>query len=65
MKHFVVTFTHVVERKVTALVEASSEEEAIRKAQNGDIIADDEDVAVENSVETKDYSAKLETSDDD
>jgi len=57
MARYEVKYTHVVERKVTALVEADSPTEAIEKAQAGDTIADDEQDCPEDGIETKDYEA--------
>ena len=57
MKKYEVTYTHVIEREITALVEANSEEEAIEKCQNGDFIQDDEEFAPEQGIETKNYRA--------
>jgi len=54
-----VTYIHVIERSVVALVEADSEEEAIEKCQNGEQEEDDEEFAVEQGIETKDYKATL------
>jgi hypothetical protein len=57
MKKYEVTYTHVIEREITAWVLASSEEEAIEKCQNGDFIEDDEEFAPEQGIETKNYKA--------
>jgi hypothetical protein len=50
-----VSFTHIIERRVTAIVEANSKEEAIKKAKDCDWIDSDEDMAPEEGIETKDY----------
>ncbi len=54
---FEVSFTHVIERRVTCEVEASSEEEAIKKAHDGDYDISDEEFAPEDGIEVKDFKA--------
>jgi hypothetical protein len=54
-----VTYVHVIERTITALVEAHSEDEAIEKAQHGDVLNSDEDEAPEEGIEIKDETATL------
>ena len=56
-KVYQVTYTHVIERKVTELVRANNEEEAIKKSQDGDYLDSDEDCCPEDGIEIKDYEA--------
>lgn len=53
MKSYVVEQTHIVKNTVEVIVLAESEEEAIKKAQDGDI--EEEEVVDEYGLETKDY----------
>lgn len=58
-KIYEVKFTHVIERDVTAWVKASSEEEAIKKAEQCDWMDSNEEDAPEEGIETKDYRAEV------
>lgn len=55
MKIYTVEYVSIIERKVQCAVEAESEEEAIQKAKDGDIIDDDEDSAPEDCIEVRDH----------
>lgn len=55
MPKYEVQFIHVLERTVTAVVEADSEADAIEKAKQGEIIEDDDLEAPEEGLETRDY----------
>lgn len=57
MPKYEVTYTHVIERTITSLVEADSEEEAIEKAVDGEVLSSDEDLAPEQGIEIKDKCA--------
>lgn len=52
-------YTHVIERKITCIVEADSEEEAIQKGYDGDYLESDEDDCPEDGIEIKDKRATL------
>lgn len=61
MAKYEVTYRHLIERSVTAIVEAESEEEAIQKAIDGDYIVSDEDDAPEQGIEiTNEQATKLD-----
>ena len=49
-----VTYKHVIERTVTAIVEADSEQEAGQKARDGDFEESDEECCPEQGLEIKD-----------
>jgi hypothetical protein len=57
MAKYEVTYRHIIERSVTSIVEADSEEEAIQKAVDGDCLYSDEDDAPEQGIEIKDEVA--------
>lgn len=48
-----VGYTHLVEKHIEAIVEANSEEEALAKAEEGDIIEEEE--GREDGLECKDF----------
>lgn len=52
---YVVKYIHLLEREVHCVVVADSEEEAIQKAQDGDVIESDENEAPEQGIETSEY----------
>ena len=52
---YIVQYDHVIVRTVTVEVEATSEDEAITKAQDGDYLCDDEDRVPEQGIETRNY----------
>lgn len=55
MAKYEVSFTHLIERYVTCVVEADSEEEAIAKAKDGEYIDSDEELCPEQGIETSNY----------
>jgi hypothetical protein len=57
---YIVSYDHVVERHITCVVEATSEEEAEQKAYEGDTIDTDEDNAPEDGIEIKNVEVELE-----
>lgn len=59
MSKYEVTYTHVIEHFITAVVEATSEDEAIQKAIDGDCITDDADDAPQQGVEIRHEVATL------
>lgn len=58
MKNYVVSWTEIQEMTVSVDIEASSEEEAIEKAQNGDYVPERARVTFQDTLETKNFEAE-------
>ena len=55
MGRYEISYKHIVQRRVTVLVEAENDEGALKEARDGNVSADDEVDCEEDSLELTDF----------